>query len=121
MRGSWLRQNEQVQVRTGFCSGGFESRRATGVFPQWHPPAWFMIVSFVSIVGCPQRVGQLEDRSARGSEIVTPATAGQAMNFSPPVILSMVLRSPWRPSPTRSSPAAEVAATLALLVVLNSG
>ena len=38
MRGSWLRQNEQVQVRTGFCSGGFESRRATWMLPQWSIP-----------------------------------------------------------------------------------
>src|SRR5215813_8478096 len=53
MRGSWLRQNEQVQVRNGFCSGGFESRRATWMLPQWHPPAWSMIVSFVSIAGKP--------------------------------------------------------------------
>src|SRR5262244_3021860 len=45
--------------------------------------------------------------------MVTPATAGQAMNFSPPVILSMVLRSPWKSSPTRSSSAVEVAATAA--------
>jgi len=45
MRGLWLRQNEQVQVRTGLSSGGFESRRRTWMLPQWHPPEWSMIAS----------------------------------------------------------------------------
>ena len=49
----------------------------------------------------------------------------QDRNFNPAVILSMILRSPWIPSPTRSSAAVGVAATLARLsaslVVLNSG
>ena len=44
MRVLWLRQNEQVQVRTGLSSGGFESRRRTWMLPQWHPPEWSMVV-----------------------------------------------------------------------------
>src|SRR5215831_2525824 len=54
-----------------------------------------------------------------------PVAAPQDRNFSPPTILSMILRSACNPSPTRSSPAVAVAATLARLsaslVVLNRG
>jgi hypothetical protein len=55
----------------------------------------------------------------------TGSDAAQARNLRPPVILSMILRSPWRPSPTRSSAAVGVAAMLARLsasfAVLNNG
>src|SRR5262249_37379864 len=54
-----------------------------------------------------------------------PVAAPQDRNFSPPTILSMILRSACNPSPTRASPAVAVAATLARLsaslVVLNRG
>jgi len=45
MRGLWLRQNEQVHVRSGLSSGGFESRNGTWILPQWHPPEWSMITT----------------------------------------------------------------------------
>ena len=97
------------------------------MLPQWQPPICSML--FVSTLSSHRVIGSPSSRAiAQWPPLSVPPGntrhVRQDRNFSPAVILSIIFRSAWSPSPTRSSAAVGVAATLARLsaslAVLNS-